>query len=57
MLEMQEALTRLKHATTPYREHSPIRSAIRTEYFAFKAEYDNAQLPRFIKEANAQEDY
>tara|TARA_R110000751_G_scaffold85589_2_gene170732 strand:+ start:356 stop:739 length:384 start_codon:yes stop_codon:yes gene_type:complete len=61
MLEIQEYLSREKRLWThPNRNRYEPLLAARPDIKAaeaFKAEYDNEQLPRFIEEANAQEDY
>tara|TARA_R110000796_G_scaffold79651_2_gene176809 strand:- start:1 stop:183 length:183 start_codon:yes stop_codon:yes gene_type:complete len=60
MLEIQEYLIREKRLWTPLRnryEHLLAALPDIKAAEAFKAEYDSEQLPRFIEEANSQEDY
>lgn len=61
MLEIQEYLSREKRLwTRPNRNrYDHLEAAIPDikAAEAFKAEYDREQLPRFIEEANSQEDY
>lgn len=63
MLEMQEYLSRQKRLKINYPKRNRFESFLaaspnmKDQARAFKAEYDSEQLPRFIEEANAQEDY
>ena len=61
MLEIQEYLIREKRLWTPLNrnryEHLLAALPDIKAAEAFKAEYDSEQLPRFIEEANSQEDY